>query len=86
MATSSKKPSKKDAPALAVGAAVTVFQGGDRETTGTIVEDFGEFTPVATEYDGERIADPARRWAVHTAGGELLFVDSADLTVDTSAR
>lgn len=80
MATSSTEPTPKDGAGLAVGAAVTAFQGGDRETAGTIVEDFGDFTPVATEYDGERIAEPARRWAVLSEAGDLVFADSGDLT------
>ncbi|WP_068745482.1 hypothetical protein [Tsukamurella pseudospumae] len=64
----------------AVGKAVTAFAGTDREVAGEIVEDFGEFTPVATEYDGERIAEPARRWAVLSDAGDLVFADTADLT------
>lgn len=64
----------------AVGESVTVFAGTDREAAGTIVEDFGEFTPVATEYDGERIAGPARRWAVLSDAGDLVFADTDDLS------
>ncbi|MET9326035.1 hypothetical protein [Tsukamurella sp. NPDC003166] len=94
MATSSTEPAQGDdsAPtdddavategegAHTVGEAVTAFAGSDREVVGTIVEDFGEFTPVATEYDGERIAEPARRWAVLSDAGDLVFADSDDLT------
>lgn len=73
-------------PALAVGVAVAAFAGSDRESAGRIVDDFGDFIPVATEYDGERIAEPARRWAVLTTAGDLLFVDSADLTAEPAAK
>lgn len=69
-----------------VGATVVAFAGTDREASGRIVDDFGEFTPVATEYDGERIAEPARRWAVLTEAGELVFADSDDLTVGDAAE
>lgn len=73
-------------PALAVGTEVVAFAGSDRESAGRIVDDFGDFTPVATEYDGERIAEPARRWAVLTAAGDLVFADSADLTAGPAAK
>ncbi|MBS4104405.1 hypothetical protein KFZ73_24650 [Tsukamurella paurometabola] len=66
--------------------AVVAFRGTDREAAGRIVDDFGEFTPVATEYHGERIAEPARRWAVLTDSGELLFADSADLVPAAAAE
>ncbi|CAM3725718.1 hypothetical protein ACXYTP_21205 [Tsukamurella ocularis] len=79
-------PATTDQPALDVGAAVVAFAGSDRESTGRIVDDFGDFTPVATEYDGERIAEPARRWAVLTDAGELVFADSADLTTGPAAE
>ncbi len=77
-------PAAGEHAALAVGTAVTAFAGSDRESVGRVVDDFGDFTPVATEYNGERIAEPARRWAVLTDGGELVFADSADLTADSS--
>lgn len=83
-ATAPDAPSS-DGPAMEVGAAVVAFAGTDRESAGRIVDDFGDFTPVATEYDGERIAEPARRWAVLTAAGDLVFADSSDLTADTPA-
>lgn len=73
-------------PALEVGTEVVAFAGSDRESAGRIVDDFGDFTPVATEYDGERIAEPARRWAVLTTAGDLLFADSADLTAGPPAK
>ncbi|WP_192814847.1 hypothetical protein [Tsukamurella sp. 1534] len=50
-----------------------------------IVEDFGEFTPTAVESADGRIADPARRWAVTTDDGQLLFVDTGDLSSPTSS-
>lgn len=75
-----------DDPVLEVGAEVVAFAGSDRESAGRIVDDFGEFTAVATEYDGERIAEPARRWAVLTDGGDLVFADSADLTIAPAAK
>ncbi|MCS3779441.1 hypothetical protein [Tsukamurella ocularis] len=78
-------PARVD-PALAIGTEVVAFAGSDRESAGRIVDDFGDFTPVATEYDGERIAEPARRWAVLTTSGDLLFADSADLTAEPTAK
>ncbi|CAM3356101.1 hypothetical protein [Tsukamurella hominis] len=75
-----------DGPTPEVGTEVVAFAGSDRESAGRIVDDFGDFTPVATEYDGERIAEPARRWAVLTTTGDLLFADSADLTVTPATK
>lgn len=77
---------KTSGAAFEVGAAVVAFAGSDREATGKIVEDFGDFTPVATEYNGERIAPPARRWAVLTDAGELVFADSADLSAERAKK
>ncbi len=81
MATSSTESSSNGGTDLAVGSPVTAFAGTDREVTGRIADDFGEFTPVATEYDGERIAGPAKRWAVLTDAGDLVFADSDDLAI-----
>ncbi|NMD57007.1 MULTISPECIES: hypothetical protein [Tsukamurella] len=82
MSTTRTDSTSESGPALEVGTTVVAFAGSDREARGRIVDDFGEFTPVATEYDGERIAEPARRWAVLTEAGALVFADSADLTAD----
>ena len=71
---------------IEIGTAVVAYAGSDREAAGRVVDDFGDFTPVATEYNGERIAAPARRWAVLTDGGELVFADSADLTAGPEAE
>ncbi|TWS22808.1 hypothetical protein FK268_17525 [Tsukamurella sputi] len=84
--TDSTTDSETAETAPEVGATVVAFAGTDREASGRIVDDFGEFTPVATEYDGERIAEPARRWAVLTEAGELVFADSDDLTVGDAAE
>ncbi|HVG84555.1 MAG TPA: hypothetical protein VM820_08545 [Vicinamibacterales bacterium] len=86
MSTSRADSTQDSEPGLEVGAAVVAFAGSDREASGRIVDDFGEFTPVATEYDGERIAEPARRWAVLTGAGALVFADSEDLTADTEVQ
>jgi hypothetical protein len=45
-----------------------------------IVEDFGESAGHAVDVGANRIAGPARRWAVRLNSGELIFVDSSQLS------
>ena len=56
--------------------------GGDA-VAGRVVEDFGDFVAYAVEAGGDRFADPARRWAVHTDDGGLVFADTDHLTPPT---
>ena len=44
-----------------------------------LLEDFGEFPPHAVEFGGTRIAEPARRWAIRTHDGGLVFADTEQL-------
>ncbi|HUO39032.1 MAG TPA: hypothetical protein VMU34_14900 [Mycobacterium sp.] len=62
-----------------VDMAVRVYPGTDGETRGVVVEDFGEMPGEAVEFAGQRIAEPARRWAVRLDSGDLVFVDSDQL-------
>lgn len=62
-----------------VGAAVLVYAGTNRQTSGNVVEDFGEFIGEAVHVNNTRIAEPARRWAINLGDGGLVFVDTEDL-------
>lgn len=62
------------------GDTVVIYSGSDRQTTGRIVEDFGDFTAHSVDVGNTHIADPARRWAVLTDTGSLEFVDTENLT------
>lgn len=64
---------------ISVDTAVRVYPGTDAETHGVIVEDFGDAAGEGVEVAGERIAAPARRWAVRLDTGDLVFVDSHEL-------
>ncbi|HTQ22982.1 hypothetical protein [Mycobacterium sp.] len=46
-----------------------------------MVEDFGDMVGHAVDI-GDRVVDPARRWAVVTDPGGLLFVDSDQLVAE----
>ena len=63
-----------------VGDMVIVFAASEREASGRIVEDFGEFSPLAVQVNNMRIADPARRYAVALTDGGLVFADEGDLS------
>lgn len=65
---------------FAVDVRVRVNPDTDSETRGVIVEDFGEMTTSAVEIGDNHFADPARRWAVVTDEGTLLFADSDQLS------
>lgn len=64
---------------FAVDMAVRVYPGTDAEKHGVVVEDFGDMAGEPVEIAGERIAEPARRWAVRLDSGDLVFVDSDQL-------
>jgi hypothetical protein len=64
---------------IVVDSAVVVYPGTDREQRGVIVEDFGDSAGQSVDIADNHIADPARRWAVRTDSGELLFVDDENL-------
>ena len=68
----------------AVGEQVVIYAGSDRVTTGRVVEDFGDFVAHSVDIGSTRIADPARRWAVATDDGSLIFVDSVDLSAPSA--
>ena len=66
---------------VAVDARVRVYPGTNGEVRGTVVDDFGD--PVGHAVDiGDRIVDPARRWAVVLDAGGLVFVDSDQLVAE----
>ncbi|WP_424071378.1 hypothetical protein [Mycobacterium sp.] len=66
---------------VAVNVRVRVYPGTDAEVRGTVVEDFGDMVGHAVDI-GERIVDPARRWAVVLDAGGLVFVDSDQLVAE----
>jgi hypothetical protein len=72
---------KKNAKAveLEVNAPVLVYPDTEQQQGGVIVEDFGPSAGHAVEVGENRIAAPARRWAVRLNSGDLAFVDSDDL-------
>ncbi|MET0473964.1 MAG: hypothetical protein ABW001_04925 [Mycobacterium sp.] len=61
---------------------VRVFPSTDREAHGVIVEDFGEGIGIPVDIGGDRIAEAARRWAVHLDDDNLVFVDSDQLVAE----
>ncbi len=63
----------------AVGAEVIVHPNTDHAVPGLIVEDFGKFEPHPVDANDVRIAEPARRWAVLTDTGHLIFADTCHL-------
>jgi hypothetical protein len=66
---------------VAVNVRVRVYPGTDGEVGGTVVEDFGDLAGHAVDL-GDRIVDPARRWAVTLDAGGLVFVDSDQLVAE----
>lgn len=62
--------------ALAVDQRVRVYVDTDDETTGVVVDDFGDLAGHAVDLGDTHIADAARRWAVLLDAGTLVFVDS----------
>lgn len=68
---------------IAVGASVIVYPGTDDELHGSVVEDFADLAGMAVEVAGERIVEPARRWAVNLDDGGLVFVDDDSIALAT---
>jgi hypothetical protein len=64
---------------VAVNTRVRVYPGTDAESTGIVVEDFGEMTAEAVNIGDLHFADPARRWAVLLDAGTLVFTDTDQL-------
>lgn len=67
---------------LGVGDRTRVHPGTSDEQAGVIVEDFGTDAGLPVDVGDERIAEPARRWAVSLDNGNLVFVDDADIVAD----
>jgi hypothetical protein len=61
---------------------VRVHPGTDSEAGGVVVEDFGDISGQAVRIGDQQFVGPARRWAVSLESGELVFVDSGDLTAE----
>jgi hypothetical protein len=66
---------------VAVNVRVRVYPWTDGEVGGTVVEDFGDLAGHAVDI-GDRVVDPARRWAVALDAGGLVFVDSDQLVAE----
>jgi hypothetical protein len=64
---------------FAVDSHVVVFPGTAEQQRGVIIEDFGESAGQAVNI-GNRVVGPARRWAVRLNNGDLVFVDSHQLS------
>jgi len=64
---------------VAVDMRVRVYPGTDAECRGVVVDDFGQTAGHPVDIGTERIADPARRWAVRLDTGSLVFTDSDQL-------
>ena len=79
-----KRPRDHDGPAdpVGVGSRVRVHPGTDSEMGGVVVDDFGEMSGHAVQIGEQQFVGPARRWAVSLDAGELVFVDSGDLTAE----
>lgn len=67
---------------LGVGDRTRIYPGTDEEQAGVVVEDFGTEAGHPVDIGEQRIADPARRWAVSLDDGNLVFVDDADIVAD----
>lgn len=79
-----KRPRNQDSAAdrVEVGTRVRVHPGTDSERGGVVVDDFGEMSGHAVRIGEQQFVGPARRWAVSLDAGELVFVDSGDLTAE----
>jgi hypothetical protein len=49
---------------------------------GVVVDDFGDMSGHAVQIGEQQFVRPARRWAVSLDAGDLVFVDSGDLTAE----
>ena len=67
---------------VSVTSRVRVFPGTDDEACGVVADDFGEGVGIPVEIGGDRIAGPARRWAVQLDDARLVFVDSHQLVAE----
>ena len=65
---------------LGVNMPVLVYPGTAEQQGGVIVEDFGDDAGQAVDIGAHRIVGAARRWAVRLNSGELVFVDSHQLS------
>jgi hypothetical protein len=78
-----KKADGSGSPAaVTIATRVRVFPRTDREAHGVVVDDFGEDVGVPVEIGGDRIAGPARRWAVMLDDDTLVFVDDEQLVAE----
>ncbi len=79
-----KRPRNHDdaADPVGVGTRVRVHPGTDAEMGGVVVDDFGDISGHAVQIGEQQFVAPARRWAVTLDAGELVFVDSGDLTAE----
>lgn len=71
---------QNDDSELAVNVRVRVNPGQGNEIHGVIVEDFGEMVTAGVDIGSNHFADPARRWAVISDEGNLVFADSDQLS------
>jgi hypothetical protein len=80
----SDRPHDHDAAAdrIAVDARVRVYPGTDAERGGVVLDDFGEISGHGVRIGEHEFTSPARRWAVRLDAGELVFVDTGDLTAE----
>jgi hypothetical protein len=67
---------------VTITARVCVFPSTDKEAHGVVVDDFGDDVGIPVEIGGDRIAGPARRWAVMLDDDNLVFVDSHQLVAE----
>jgi hypothetical protein len=66
---------------VSVGSRVRIHPDTDGEVCGTVVEDFGENASAPIDI-GDRVVDPARRWAVISDDGTLVFADNHEIVAD----
>jgi hypothetical protein len=67
---------------VAITMRVRVFPSSDHEVHGVVVDDFGEGIGIPVDIGDNRIAGPARRWAVMLDDDNLVFVDSHELVAE----
>ena len=67
---------------LAVDMRVRVHPGTDAEIRGVVVEDFGVLLAQPVDLGGGHVVGPARRWAVFSDTGDLVFADTDQLVAE----
>ena len=67
---------------LAVDVRVRVSPATDHEAHGVVIDDFDRTAGSPVVIGDTRIVRPARRWAVMSDDGTLVFVDSDELRVE----